>query len=145
MLLCPTGHGPKEGRFCPQCGAALVAVLPPAGDAINIRSPQAHAVAAPTIVLPGATAEAPPVRVKCPWCGRRNPDADTFDCQGSCGRQNLCLRHFDEELLVCKQCAGQLRGEAEAEEKRRREQQAGLEHWRQQAGQAEKQVAELAR
>jgi formylglycine-generating enzyme required for sulfatase activity len=112
MLICPNGHGTKEGRFCPDCGGELVAALPP-GDSLRIRSPEAHANASvnPTFILPGAAVGgSPPALAKCPRCGHRNSEADVFDCQGPCGRANLCRRHFDEEYDLCRDCAAVLRG-----------------------------------
>ena len=145
MAYCPNGHGEQSGRFCPECGASLSASPPPSNDSIRIRSPQAHAVASvsPTFVLPGGVTEVPPVYVKCPWCGRRNPEAETFDCQGACGRQNLCLRHFDEEYEVCRQCSQTLRGEDRAQADQQARLQAELEQWRRRAEAAEARVSEL--
>ena len=114
MPYCPNGHGQKQGRFCDECAARLVASPPPlpaAGDSVRVRSPDARADVdvnvSPTIVMPGRTAEGQPALVRCPLCGRRNPESDVFDCMGPRGRQNLCLRHFDEEHNVCRQCAAQ--------------------------------------
>ncbi len=124
MLICPNGHGLREGRFCPECGAELLAALP-AGDAVRIRSPEAHANV--QVVVPGSpTIGGPPALVKCPKCGHRNSEADVFDCQGPCGRINLCRRHFDEEYDLCRDCAALRRGDAEREAARQAKLQADL-------------------
>jgi len=121
MPYCPNGHGEKQGRFCDECGAQLVPNPPPpadSGDSVRGRSPDARADVdvnvSPTIVMPGRTAEGQPALVRCPMCGRRNLESDVFDCMGSCGRQNLCLSHFDDEYLVCVQCARERRAEGQA-------------------------------
>jgi len=79
---------------------------------MRVRSPHARAEVDvdvnPTIVMPGGQAsEGQTVLVRCPLCGRRNLESETFDCMGPCGRQNLCLRHLDKECNVCQQCAAQ--------------------------------------
>jgi hypothetical protein len=139
MLICPNGHGPREGHFCPECGAELLAA-PPAGDSLRIRSPEAHANASvnPTFILPGAAGGGgAPILVKCPKCGHRNNEADVFDCQGACGRANLCRRHFDEEYDLCKDCAAECRGIAQEEVARQAKLQADLADWRGRAERAE--------
>ncbi len=81
--------------------------------------------------------------IRCPRCGRRNREEEVFDCQGECGREHLCLRHFDEEYDVCLDCARSLRQEDEkriaADKATRRE----LAEWRQRAEKAEGAVAAL--
>ena len=119
MPICPNGHGPQSGRFCPECGSRAIddPPAPPSGDSVRVRSPEAHANVNQTFVLPGGAvpgAGVPPALVKCPKCGRRNEEPDTFDCQGPCGREGLCLRHFDEEQDVCRDCAAARRQAAEA-------------------------------
>lgn len=100
MPYCPNGHGEKSGAFCDECGARLTAQL--SGDSLRVRSPEANATINQRIYLPGTL-------VRCPHCGRRNPEQEVFDCQGGCGRAHLCLRHFDEEFEVCIDCASRLR------------------------------------
>ncbi|MCL4831423.1 MAG: SUMF1/EgtB/PvdO family nonheme iron enzyme [Caldilineaceae bacterium] len=147
MPYCPNGHGEKEKAFCDECGAATSA-QPPAnvpGDSLRIRSPQASATLHQHLYGLGAAtpASTPPQLLKCPRCGRRNPEQESFDCQGECGRADLCLRHFDEEYEVCVDCARSLRQEekkrAAAEEATRRE----LADWRVRAERAEKELAGL--
>lgn len=146
MPYCPT-HGFQPGKHCSQCGAPLSDSPPDAGDSVRVRSPEAHAHASanPTFVLPGGHVETRPALVKCPKCGKRNLEPATFDCQGDCGRENLCERHFDEEYEVCIDCAREWRGEAKAEAARQAQLQADLVSWRQRAEQAEATVHELTR
>jgi len=106
MPYCPE-HGPQTGSFCQECGRPLLPD-PPAGDKISLRSPEAHANVYQHFHL-NDTPRGRPAIVKCPKCGRRNPEDQTFDCQGGCGRENLCLRHFDEAYEVCVDCARKLR------------------------------------
>ncbi len=51
--------------------------------------------------------------VICPICGKKNRPEDTFKCR-ECGRDNLCLRHQDEETFLCNDCAARKMREAEA-------------------------------
>jgi formylglycine-generating enzyme required for sulfatase activity len=142
MLICPNGHGPKEGRYCSECKAELI-VSSSAGDVLRIRSPEAHANV--SVVLPtAAPTVGPPALVKCPKCGRHNPETEVFDCQGSCGRQHLCARHFDEEYDLCRDCAVERRGVAQQEAARLAKLQADLAEWRGRAERAEAQLAEIA-
>ncbi len=144
MLICPNGHGPREGRYCPDCGGELVAALS-AGDSLRIRSPEAHATINPTFILPGAgSGEALPKRVKCPLCGQKPLEADTFDCQGPCGRSNLCRRHFDEEYEMCRDCARERRNLGQQDIAWRSRLEAELAEWRGRAERAESQLAEIA-
>ena len=53
--------------------------------------------------------------VVCPVCGRKNRPEDAFRCRG-CGRDNLCLRHQDENSYLCADCDA-----AETERKRQEE------------------------
>ncbi len=95
MLMCPNCKRLIEAdwRLCPACETPIPTAM---GDSLRIRSPEAHATVNPTFVLPGAPAGATPqTRVKCPECGRKPLEADTFDCVGPCGRVNLCLEHQD--------------------------------------------------
>jgi len=114
MPYCPNGHGTKAGPFCDQCGAQVVAnppvSQPRAGDSVRVRSPSASADVHQAFYLPGAEPQAQPVLLTCPACGRRNLESEVFDCRGPCGRQTLCLRHLDEEVDVCQQCAAQAGG-----------------------------------
>ncbi|NLH72797.1 MAG: caspase family protein, partial [Verrucomicrobia bacterium] len=65
--------------------------------------------------------------VKCPVCGRRNAEEETFQCR-RCGRDYLCERHLDEEENCCRECADKVaeekaaraRAEAEAMEQAER-------------------------
>jgi hypothetical protein len=57
------------------------------------------------------------VRVKCPICGRRNVEADTFECK-HCGRDYLCTEHFVESGRCCEECAQELAREREEAERR---------------------------
>lgn len=142
MLICPNGHGPKEGRYCPDCGSELLAA---AGDTLRIRSPEAHATVNPTFILPGATGGGgPPALIKCPKCGHRNSEADVFDCQGPCGRINLCRRHFDAEYELCQDCARERRGLGPQDIAWRARLEAELAEWRGRAERAEAQLAALA-
>lgn len=142
MSYCPNGHGPKEGRYCPECGSELM-TAPPSGDSLRIRSPEAHASVNPTFILPGATGGGgTPALVKCPRCGRRSPETDTFDCTGPCGRSNLCLRHFDEEYDLCKDCAAERRGVAQQEAARQAALVAEHDRWQ---GKAQRLAGDLAR
>lgn len=68
MLICPNGHGPREGRYCPDCGGELGAALP-AGVSLRIRSPEVYASVNPTFILPGATGGIPEYRAN--DCGFR--------------------------------------------------------------------------
>ena len=112
MLICPNGHGewPTKYHYCPECQAKLIAMPAEEGDQVNIRSPKQL-----VLVNTAPAAHAPPVHVVCPRCGRKPLDTDTFDCVGPCGRQHLCLRHFDEEYDLCKDCADEKRGLAQQE------------------------------
>jgi sarcosine oxidase delta subunit len=98
MPYCPNGHGNISSRFCPHCGAETVSVPPAAGDTVRVRS---HDI---DISVGGA-----PASLKCPICGRRNPETETFDCRGECGRESLCVRHLDDEYNVCADCAAERR------------------------------------
>ena len=134
MLICPNGHGewPTKYRYCPDCQAVLVAIPAEAGDTLRIRSPEAHANV--QVVLPGGPAvAAAPTLVKCPKCGRRSPETDTFDCTGPCGRSNLCLRHFDEEYDLCRDCAAERRGVAQQEAARQAALVAEHDRWQDEA------------
>lgn len=116
MPYCPT-HGVQPGKYCPECGALLSESAPPTtmGDSVRVvRGAEAIASANPTFVLPGSHVETRPALVVCPKCGRRSPEADTFNCQGGCGRVNLCLRHFDEEMEICIDCVRTQRGATKA-------------------------------
>ena len=106
MLICPNGHGPKLANYCDECGGKLI--KPPDGDAgiPRRRSPP------PWFPPRGASAEQAPASVMCPECGRRNPKPDVLDCQGPCGRENLCRQHFNADYAVCDDCAAGLRGKA---------------------------------
>lgn len=51
-----------------------------------------------------------------PRHGQRQPDLRAARrARGGCGRQNLCLRHFDEAYGVCVDCARSLRGQHKQE------------------------------
>ncbi len=144
MLICPNGHGPREGRYCPDCGGELIAAA--GGDSLRIRSPEAHATVNPTFILPGAgSGDAPPTRVKCPLCGQKPLEAETFDCQGPCARSNLCRRHFDEEYEMCRECAVARRGIAQQESARVAQLEAEVAEWRGRAERAEAQLIEITR
>lgn len=145
MSVCPKGHGEKAGGYCDECGAELTPTAMSTGDKVSIRSPEAHASASvhPTFVLPGGAIETRPSYVKCPQCGRRKPEPETFDCRGDCGRQNLCLDHFDREYEVCVGCADLLRSGARTEAGYLAWLQAELAQWRRRAERAEAQVQEL--
>ncbi|MBE2233348.1 MAG: hypothetical protein IAE85_07635, partial [Anaerolinea sp.] len=78
MSYCPNGHGLKSGYYCDECSQPLSATPPTTGDALRIRSPEAHAT---VNILPGGHGAAPGSSlVKCPRCGRRNAESSTFDC-----------------------------------------------------------------
>jgi len=42
--------------------------------------------------------------VVCPVCGKTNEQKDTFKCR-ECGRNNLCLRHQNDETFLCVACS----------------------------------------
>ncbi len=111
MPYCPNNHGFKSTPFCDECGARTAEAPPATGDSIKVRSPEAHANATvnQTFVLPNNQPAAQTEWVRCPQCGRKNLEADTFDCLGPCGRQNLCQRHFDEVYNVCMDCGQAVR------------------------------------
>jgi len=52
---------------------------------------------------------------KCPICGRRNEEKDTFECV-KCGKDYLCLAHFDKKLRCCEDCAEKIIDEQKAKE-----------------------------
>jgi formylglycine-generating enzyme len=70
---------------------------------------------------------------KCPICGLRNREEETFECR-VCGRDYLCRDHFDKELRCCEECAETKRKEAEqeAETKRKAEEKRKAEAKRKQ-------------
>ena len=142
MPFCPNGHGEKEKSFCDECGGATV-VQPP-GDSLRIRSPQASATLHQHLYgVGGATQSATPALVRCPRCGKRNPESEVFDCQGQCGREHLCLRHFDEEYDVCQECARRLRQEDEKQAAAAAATRRELADWRLRAEKAESELASL--
>ena len=51
-----------------------------------------------------STSVAVPSLVTCPVCGKKNDPTDTFICRG-CKRENICIRHQDEETYLCVDCA----------------------------------------
>ena len=55
------------------------------------RSPISSSGAASTLVI-------------CPVCGKKNDPKDTFKCR-KCGKDDLCLRHQDQETFLCAECA----------------------------------------
>jgi len=59
----------------------------------------------------------------CPICGRRNEEKDTFKCV-KCGKDYLCLAHFDKKLRCCEDCAEKIIDEQKAEEEKQREAKA---------------------
>ena len=62
----------------------------------------------------------PPVNlVVCPVCGKYNLITDTFRCM-VCGREHLCLRHYNEAENCCGECAAE-RARKREEEKRQKE------------------------
>ena len=142
MPYCPNGHGEKSGQFCDECAAATVAQPP--GDSVRVRSPQASAAVSQSIFLPGSHAPGSlPALVRCPRCGRRNREEEVFDCQGQCGREHLCLRHFDEEYDVCQDCARSLRGADKAATEAAAAQRKALAEWKLRAEKAEEELAAL--
>ena len=71
--------------------------------------------------------------VVCPTCGRRNEPKGTFKCV-KCGRDHLCLDHFEATVRACEDCvAKDEAARAEAERKRRAEQEAAEAEARKQA------------
>ena len=70
--------------------------------------------------------------VKCPVCGKRNAEADTFECQ-RCRKDHLCNRHFVEARECCHVCAGKLDQEDEAEAARQADAQRQREEAERQA------------
>jgi len=47
--------------------------------------------------------------VECPICGKRNEITKTFKCK-TCGKDFICLRHQDDTLHSCSNCALLLKG-----------------------------------
>jgi formylglycine-generating enzyme required for sulfatase activity len=120
-------------RFCPHCGER---VPPPAsqadGDIVNVRG---TVVKAGTVFLGGDHAAAQFGAGECGICGKYNRRDETFRCR-DCGREYLCLRHQDPDLLICQECAKPRR---EAEEASR---QAALELARHEAERQRKEELE---
>ena len=76
--------------------------------------------------VPGSEArgQSGPSLVVCPACGRRNPLKDTFKCV-KCGTDHLCLKHLVDSAMACEECVAKDESlRAEAERKRRVEQEA---------------------
>ncbi len=70
-----------------------------------------------------APSGATPALVVCQLCGKKNEPKDTFKCR-KCGRDNLCLRHQDEETFLCRDCAAKAEAERKEAERRAREEAA---------------------
>ena len=76
--------------------------------------------AAPMAALPPSPGRgAAPALVVCPVCGKKNRPEDTFKCK-ECGRDNLCLRHQDEDMFLCRDCAAKAREEVMQKVRERR-------------------------
>ena len=94
-------------------GRAIAELLRQHGR-VGHQHPMISANRGTVVLLEGQTVARPPnaappfvAQVKCPLCGRRNAEADTFECQ-RCGQDYLCNAHFVEAELCCKDCAEQL-------------------------------------
>lgn len=99
----------------------------------------------PPILMPGKIARGDKARDsiisrvetrlhKCPLCGRRNLEEDTFECQ-QCGRDYLCNEHYRARRRCCEECEDRLqagererpaqeRAQAEAREEERKREEA---------------------
>ena len=75
-------------------------------------------VASPATVLPPVSSNSVAVSsyVVCPDCGLRHELKDTFRCR-VCGRDYLCLDHYDKTAKSCADCAAKAREEAERKAK----------------------------
>jgi hypothetical protein len=109
-------------RFCPLCGERVPLPAPASatqgdGDIVAVRS---TVVKAGNIFLGDDAAAAQMGADECPICGSFNRRYETFRCRG-CDREYLCLVHQDPELMVCPDCASQLRAveQQQKEEERR--------------------------
>ena len=78
--------------------------MPPSAADIVLLDGVAPMAAPPPSPGPGAA----PALVICPVCGRKNHPKDTFRCS-ECGRDNLCIRHRDEDSFRCIYCEQQNR------------------------------------
>jgi formylglycine-generating enzyme required for sulfatase activity len=113
-------------HFCPKCGTKVVQqpekivassgvctgdIGYMEGNMVDDSRHGAASVGSIKINVAGAPAppHAAPALVMCPACGRRNEEVNTFKCV-KCGRDHLCLRHFEDDHDMCRQCAGALRG-----------------------------------
>ena len=116
----PGGQEPQS-----MCNGQVPVLLPGAGVTVSPIAPAERPV--PQNPLPGTA------RFKCPLCGRRNLEAETFECKG-CGRDYLCNEHFVKARRCCEGCVSELeaqevavREKAEAERQRQEEQRRGQE------------------
>ncbi|MBR4171228.1 MAG: acyl carrier protein [Kiritimatiellae bacterium] len=55
------------------------------------------------VLVAGRTTVSPRI-VKCPSCGFRNEESETFQCR-ICGRDYLCKRHYEASSNCCAECA----------------------------------------
>ena len=107
-MKCPECNEPvTEGdEFCRKCGARLPAPPSATGDTVRVRSDDYRQNQVVTVkVGEPSRADAQPLVLTCPMCGRRNSELNTFDCRGPCDRAGLCLSHFDSSHNLCSDCA----------------------------------------
>jgi len=92
-LLCPAGHGPLAtgARFCPQCGQAGVAPMPPetevcatCGSPLEVEARFCITCGRPRDRQTTAELPRPPATRACPACGAAVPTPDTPFC-ATCG------------------------------------------------------------
>ena len=101
----PGGQEPQS-----MCNGQVPVLLPGAGVTVSPIAPAERPV--PQNPLPGTA------RFKCPLCGRRNLEAETFECKG-CGRDYLCNEHFVKARRCCQDCASELAAQEEEERRKR--------------------------
>ena len=89
--------GEQDPLFTMPSSAADIVLFDGASPVPNAIAPVRPVAPAPTLVV-------------CPICGKKNEPKDTFKCK-ECGRDNLCLRHQDENTFLCRDCVAKARAE----------------------------------